>query len=568
MDSNSVKIFLLSAALLACMACSDRKEDKPDSKKLPEPVAVENDAMYAMWGDTDLRYDQDRKPSTPCVSFPYTAWNREKASAEMVLWAKTALSDVRVSVSELKSGGNVIPASAFSVNFLGYVIGEKLNMGQYSDCSSRETGKWPTVSVADRLDNDASVSVGANNAQPVWVSVKVPAGTPAGVYEGVATISASGMSPLELPVWLNVSDHQLPEPHDWTFHLDLWQHPDVVANYAKVTMWSDAHFEYMRPLMAMLAESGQKVITTQLTNSRMIVKTKKSDGSWSYDYTVFDKWVSFMMEQGIDAEIDCYGIVPWEYRFEYFDEATGLVLTRTFEPGSISYNNFWTPFLQDFKKHLQSKGWYEKTYLGFDERAEKEINAAIDMIKAAVPDFRISQTGIYFDSVEKRADIFCITYENEYPDGIVENRRTKGLRSTYYICCGQRYPNTFVASPPAEGAWLAWAARAKGLDGVLRWTYCMWDNTDPVHDARHWGGPSGDRYIVYPDCRSSVRYEKVIEGIQDYEKTSILLKEWEASGNRKKISALNSALARFTFQEIPDNGAEPSLHQAKMAIDL
>ena len=44
--------------------------------------------------------------------------------------------------------------------------------------------------------------------------------------------------------------------------------------------------------------------------------TKKTDGSWEFDYTWYDAWIEFMIECGVlDPEngigqIKCYSIVP------------------------------------------------------------------------------------------------------------------------------------------------------------------------------------------------------------------------------------------------------------------
>ena len=43
-----------------------------------------------------------------------------------------------------------------------------------------------------------------------------------------------------------------------------------------------------------------------------------------------------------------------------------------------------------------------------------------------------------------------------------------------------------------------------------------------MHDSRFRAWPSGDTYFVYPGPYSSVRFEKLIEGIQDHEKIRIL----------------------------------------------
>ncbi|HEY5368179.1 MAG TPA: DUF4091 domain-containing protein [Hanamia sp.] len=42
--------------------------------------------------------------------------------------------------------------------------------------------------------------------------------------------------------------------------------------------------------------------------------------------------------------------------------------------------------------------------------------------------------------------------------------------------------------------------------------------------------PSGDTYFVYPGGRSSIRFERLREGIQDYEKFKILRAQLEKAG--------------------------------------
>jgi hypothetical protein len=100
---------------------------------------------------------------------------------------------------------------------------------------------------------------------------------------------------------------------------------------------------------------------------------------------------------------------------------------------------------------------------------------------------------------------------------VVKARAAKGFTSTYYVCCTPPMPNTFVFSPPAEGRWLGWYAAAFGYDGFLRWAYDAWP-ADPVRDARHTLWPAGDTFLLYPGAASSIRFEKLREGIVDFEK--------------------------------------------------
>ena len=66
----------------------------------------------------------------------------------------------------------------------------------------------------------------------------------------------------------------------------------------------------MRPLMKLYADAGGKVITASIMHKpwngqtydafeSMVTWLKKADGTWYFDYTVFDKWVEFMMDLGV-----------------------------------------------------------------------------------------------------------------------------------------------------------------------------------------------------------------------------------------------------------------------------
>lgn len=70
-----------------------------------------------------------------------------------MLWTKEALDDVTVTVSELKSGSAVIPASAITTNFVRYVMTDELNKDRKGGCGHRENkAEWDSSVVADVLD--------------------------------------------------------------------------------------------------------------------------------------------------------------------------------------------------------------------------------------------------------------------------------------------------------------------------------------------------------------------------------------------------------------------------------
>ena len=297
----------------------------------------------------------------------------------------------------------------------------------------------------------------------------------------------------------------------------------------------------------------------------MVTKTLRTDGSWEYGYEAFDRWVEFMMELGIDRQISCYTMIPWNLEFDYFDEAQGCMTVVKAEPTGNEYRNYWGRFLSNFADHLREKGWYEKTVIAMDERSEDAMKAALELIRSVQPDFKVSLAGNWHESLEPELYDYCIAFRQEYPEGIVAKRQAEGKVTTVYTCCAERYPNTFMVSPHAEAVWIPWHVLSKGYDGYLRWAYNSW-TADPVADARFRAWPAGDCFIVYPDGRSSIRMEKFIEGIQDYEKARILMEGWAEEGMQEKIGKLNEILSSFTYEEITDKGPEEAVHKAKQAI--
>ena len=129
-------------------------------------------------------------------------------------------------------------------------------------------------------------------------------------------------------------------------------------------------------------------------------------------------------------------------------------------------------------------------------------------------------------------DDYSAVYGKEPELTDIEARSARGSTSTYYVCCTPPKPNTFVFSPPVEGRWLGWYAAARGYDGFLRWAYDAWP-ADPVRDARHVLWPAGDTFLVYPGSQSSIRFEKLREGIVDFEKIRLVRERVAQSGDAK-----------------------------------
>lgn len=513
-------------------------------------------------------------------AFNHVAWRGEKVFAQAVVSSEEELKDVRLSVSDLRNGKSLIGAENIRLQFVSYVVSDLLDTTKYGQCGSREDkSKWGEVLVADVLDINDSMTVPAGRKQPVWMTVSVPSDARPGKYSGKLTVTSSNAKARSLNVELTVADHVLPPARDWAFHLDLWQNPYSVARYESVPLWSEAHFEAMRPVMRMLAEAGQKSVTATIMNrpwngqtedafGSMVTKIRRIDGTWLYDYTIFDRWVEFMFSLGIDRQINCYSMIPWALQFDYIDQATSSPATFQAAPGSEEYNEYWGAFIADFTRHLKAKGWFEKTMIAMDERPLESMQAVLGLIRKVEPAFKISLAGNYHEPVIYDIVDFSETFsgKREFPESAKAKRKELGLTTTFYTCCAEAHPNMFVISNPDEAAWLGWFAQADGYDGYLRWAYNSW-TLDPLTDARFRTWPAGDCFVVYPGGRGSVRFSKLVEGIQDFEKVRILRSRWQEIGNEAKLGQLTGILKSFTSETVLAEGPAKALAAAKSFLD-
>lgn len=513
-------------------------------------------------------------------AFNHSAWRGEKVFAQAVISSDTELEDVTLSVSDLSNGKSGIKSGNISVQFVSFVVSDLLDTTKYGQCGQRQDkSEWGEVLVADVLDLKESMNIPAGRKQPVWMTVNVPSNAKPGKYRGKLTVSSSDAKSRSLPVELIVSDHILPPDSDWTFHLDLWQNPYSVARYENVPLWSEAHFEAMRPVMRMLAEAGQKSVTATIMSrpwngqtedafGSMVTKIRRIDGTWLYDYTIFDRWVEFMFSLGIDKQINCYSMIPWALEFDYYDQATSSNTTIQATPGSQEYNEYWGSFIADFARHLKSKGWFEKTMIAMDERPMESMQAVLSLIRNIEPGFKISLAGNYHEPINHEIADFSEGFapKQEFPESAKAKRKELGLTTTIYTCCAEAHPNMFVISDPDEAAWLGWFAQAENYDGYLRWAYNSW-TLDPLTDTRFRTWPAGDCFVVYPGGRGSVRFSKLTEGIQDFEKVRILRSQWQKEGNEAKLAQLTEVLKPFTSDKILEEGPAKALITAKSFLD-
>ncbi len=513
--------------------------------------------IKARWGSIDVRYPLDCVTQvTDTTVDRVTAWRGERVNLQLVVENGAKECSVEYTFSGLKNGRNTIPAANVVGGFVQPVFTDK-----FTGCGRHAVDAHGEVPVADRITVTNPTVFEAASRRGLWLTVQVPHDAKPGIYKGVVELLCNGKK-TRYGYSVQVLDRTLPEPKEWAFHLDLWQNPYAIARVHNVELWSDEHFEALRPYMLKLASAGQKAITATLIDrpwdgqtydpfGSMVTWVRKADGSWWYDFTIFDRWVEFMMSCGIDKEITCFSMIPWKLTFRYYDQATHSHKYINCAPGEEAYAQFWGGMLSAFAAHLKEKGWFDRTFISMDERSLQQMQAAIKVIKEYAPGMKISMAGNYHPEIEADIHDYCLDIfaYGAYTPELLAERRAQGKVSTYYTCCSAEYPNLFTFSDPADAAFIALEALAKDLDGYLRWAYNSWTVT-PEEDSRFTAWPAGDTYVIYPFSVSSIRWERLVQGIQLFEKYKILLAEAKAAGNEKRIAELEKLLRSVDIKRI------------------
>ena len=458
------------------------------------------------WSTTDYLVDRTACPSPfgTGKSQQFTAWRGERLHGKILVWSSEKDGEISFSVEEPQQNHWVDDSTT---GFLRYVMTDELNKDGKGGCGYRpDKTQYDSSLVADRIEPIRAMRYEAKTVQPVWITFDVPHDAAPGLYRGTVSVKHDGQVCAVLPYSIRVINRTMPAASKRKFHLDLWQNPFAVARMAGVPLWSKEHFDAMRPLMERLAKAGQRGITASITHKpwngqtydyfvNMITEIKRADGTWMYDYTVFDRWVEFMRSCGVGPYIYCYSVIPWELTFRYYDQKSNAMVDRKLAVNNPEFDEYWVSKLKAFAAHLKEKGWFNQTIIAMDERPKESMEAALRVIRKADADYKISLAGNYHKELEDELFDLCIPYDSKYPEGVVDARRAAGKITTFYTCCSEAFPNTFTFSQPIEASTFGLIAAERNLDGYLRWAYNSWV-ASPNEDTRFTAWAGGDTYIV------------------------------------------------------------------------
>lgn len=506
--------------------------------------------------DTNLQYTQDKFDSVSRMDVKeatLSVWKNDTAVSQISLAAvEKEFNNVIVEASDFEGENGSISKENVTLTFIKSVQAYTGMPGYGSTTRPIPQGNRKEANEVLYQDAKEPITIAKNTLQNVWISVDVPKNTKAGTYEGTITVTADEAdSTLTFAYTVEVADAMLADAEEFKdgFDAELWQNPYIIAEYYGVEPFSEEHFAILTPHMEKYksigghavtativdeAWSGQTYSANEIKYPSMVTWTKKSDGTWKFDYTDFDKWIRFNKELGIGDKIVCYSIAPWTNQVRYYDEGSGEWTWSNYSVGDVQYTSMWTAFLQDLMNHMQDNGWKDDTFIGIDERG---FNAkAFDLIDSITgTDAKPFKTAGAMDGFVNKPDlamrvddlnvgsIAIKAHPTEF-EQIRQKREDAGLRTTVYTCTGH-IPSSFSLSAPGESYWTMMYSYSAGGEGFLRWAYDSWVE-DPLRDTTHNAFEAGDCFLIFPDekdsenptSKSSLRLEKMAEGIRDVNK--------------------------------------------------
>jgi hypothetical protein len=489
----------------------------------------------------------------------------EQQSFQIAVASVNELTGLSVKADDLISEkGDTLSAENIRIRYVRYVPvqrarSEYIWTSRYEDVyNGKEISGFGTPDiVADPLIDVSEINVPAYRAQPVWFTLQIPAAQTPGTYSGALHIQTGQYREVTLNLAVNVLPPVLPSPPDYQFFLDLWFNPNAVAAVNGLEPWSEEHWAQIDLYLKDLASRGAKTVTALIVpdpwsigwlgGSRhsqtgigyltMVNWLRDDSGQWSFDYSLFDRFVETCFRHGIDRRIDAFTLTPfdhkdgWQIHFQHKENYAADTLF--FDPSDTEYKRIWKIFLRDFENHLTQKGWLNKTYLSFDESPREVIDAILDIISDSAPVFlnQLSIAGkIDTESLARSHSIFYAflsehSVESDKNALILQKRRSNPDKTTtFYLCGDPAHPNTFTYSPAIEARMIPWLSAFYKLDGYLRWAYNSWPDKDPYsHPVFNF--IQGDDYYIYPGKQgpvSSIRWELLKEGIEDYELLRII----------------------------------------------
>jgi hypothetical protein len=503
----------------------------------------------------------------------FSGARNQHVSVQLAIRSSRPLPDIMVEVKPLE-GGAGRRVSSVEVHRVAYVV-----VGSHTpDCPPEELVGVAPGWYPDPLE-DFPFDLEARRTTPLWVTSHSPADASPGVYESSILVRSGGRLVARRPFRVKVVSASVPE--EMSLKVTNWFTLDdkTSQRFFGVGSFSPKWWTLVSNVAGVLASHRQNVIMTPLLT---LIQPRLEGDNLQYDFTNFDRWVETFRQAGAIGYIEGSHLLDRAGSYDApllvptFQIVDGKPQVLSLPPDDPRVETSLSAFLAALGKHLKEKSW-DTIYFQhvLDEAHGNEppyygrFAALVHRQMPGIPTLDAIDAAHMPEEIQNNCDVW-VPQLGRFDDqmGLLEQRIGSGKAVWYYTCLypQKRYPNRLMDLPLIKVRLLQWLDFRYGFTGFLHWGGNYWTpkpllDTQPVIDDNTELLPPGDAFIVYPDrehltVRSSIRFEAMREGIEDYE----MLRALKARDPAVAEQICASAVSSFT-EYVRDAAAFRSIEQ-------
>jgi hypothetical protein len=542
-------------------------------------------------------------PKAKAAAVRIAAAANEAEAGQLILQPKTDLASARVSCGELRKTkwfglrtAAVIPSSSVEVFRVGYV--PVVRVKDVVGCAD----DWPDTLLPQDAKPTRFTPAGlkANEHAPYWIRVKVPKGTPPGVYKGSLTVSAErengAATVTQVPIEVEVYGFSMPDKMTMRTAFGMGTH--YIDKYHRLKTREDKKKVYGYYFESLAAHH----VSPYNHTPGVTWKTSWTNGEPVIDWTEWDAAMEDARRRyGFsDFRISSLGL-------GYGDEAKshpGVIPGLGMKSTHPEYEKHIAKYLKAVESHLRETGRLKDALLYcYDEprlEADKIVREGLALVAKYAPGLDRLLTAPVRKTLVGGPNIWCPIARDLHLPGSAE-RRAAGDRFWWYVCMSPKppYPSLFIDHPGVDlRVWL-WQSWREEIEGILIWNTTWWTSplaypdTDrpqnPYLDATAWsprypgvGNSNGDGRFFYPPVRAcaafddgekigpvlerpveTIRLEYVRDGIEDFEYFVMLKKLDPANPLLKVPPEVSASPTEFSIDPI-----HMERHREKIAREI
>ncbi len=357
--------------------------------------------------------------------------------------------------------------------------------------------------------------------------------------------------------------------------LTNWMHYDCIAQKHNVKLFGNSFYKVFDSYLKVFTECGYNMLLTPLftppldtkigseRQTAQLIKVKKLDSGYEFDFSDFEKFVKFAKRRGIKYFELSHLFTQWGGNAcpKIIADVNGKqerIFGWDVPSTDVRYLDFLTAFIPQLIENLKKLSIDKCSYFHLtDEPNEKHIEKYTELrkfVKALIGDMPTMDAMSHYEYYEKGLVDIPVPEIDVY-----KPFKENGVKPLFtYNCCNPswgNYSNRFLSMPLHRTRIIGAQLYQTKVQGYLHWGYNFYNarlsvgEIDPYSNTdANAGFPSGDGFIVYPiksGATHSLRSVAGFEAFDDYrilkqaekilgeEKVDALLKEYGLSGYDK-----------------------------------